>query len=192
MFSLFPQTAVVAGILNAGISVARAAYSFSNGDYAEGAMHMVGFIPGLGQGKAIASIARSGAKVAMRGAKATMRGVGRLVGAEAPVVVEQYALKAAQSGFYPVVMRGEKNLNFTRITWLNKGEVWKYGVTKHPVGISKTPRYSNSFLDSTGNGLKYEMESSGTRLQALAAEKFQLLSYLFKHKRLPPGNKIRR
>jgi hypothetical protein len=96
-------------------------------------------------------------------------------------VVEQYALKATEGGFYPVMQRGFSEPQGG--VFLNAGDVWKYGTTQNPA-----TRYSQSFLDDWG--LRYEMQTSGTLPEALAAEKSQILQYLNKNGVLPPGNKI--
>ncbi len=53
--------------------------------------------------------------------------------------VEQYALTAADSGFYPVMVRGYSQPQF--ITYLEQGDVWKFGTTANP-----GTRYSTSYL----------------------------------------------
>ncbi|HSF39572.1 MAG TPA: hypothetical protein VLT87_07245 [Thermoanaerobaculia bacterium] len=66
--------------------------------------------------------------------------------------VEQYALRAAESGFYPVMSRGSKLP--TGVVWLEEGEVWKFGTTKNP-----RRRYSLSYLDNVGDkGVIYTTE----------------------------------
>jgi len=35
--------------------------------------------------------------------------------------------------------------NPQELTWLNKGDVWKFGITKNPLS-----RYSQSYLDNIG------------------------------------------
>jgi len=68
---------------------------------------------------------------------------------------------------------------------LAAGDVWKYGTTKNP-----ETRYSETFLNSTGQGLMYQTISSGTKAEALAAEKASILNYITESGALPPGNKI--
>lgn len=97
--------------------------------------------------------------------------------------VEQYALRAAEDGFYPVMKRGFANPQ--ELTWLNKGDVWKFGTTKNPL-----TRYSQSFLDNTGNGLRYTTEFSGTLRQATSLERMKILNFRGQNGFLPSGNKI--
>jgi hypothetical protein len=95
--------------------------------------------------------------------------------------VEQYALTATESGFYPVMQRGSKQPQAG--IWQEAGEVWKYGTTKNP-----TTKYSQSFLDKWG--LQYEKQMGGTLQDALSSEKSSILKYLDQSGTLPPGNKI--
>jgi hypothetical protein len=95
--------------------------------------------------------------------------------------VEQYALTATESGFYPVMQRGFKQPQAG--IWLDAGDVWKYGTTKNP-----TTRYSQSFLDKWG--LQYEKQMGGTLQEALSSENSSILKYLDQRGTLPPGNKI--
>lgn len=97
--------------------------------------------------------------------------------------VEQYALRAAEDGFYPVMKRGFANPQ--ELTWLNKGDVWKFGTTKNPL-----TRYSQSFLDNTGAGLRYSTEFSGTLKQANTLERMKILNFRWQNGFLPAGNKI--
>lgn len=97
--------------------------------------------------------------------------------------VEQYALRAAEDGFYPVMKRGFSNPQ--ELVWLNKGDVWKFGTTKNPL-----TRYSQSFLDNTGEGLRYTTEFSGTFKQATALERMKILNFGRQNGFLPAGNKI--
>jgi RHS repeat-associated protein len=97
--------------------------------------------------------------------------------------VEQYALRAAEDGFYPVMKRGFANPQ--ELTWLNKGDVWKFGTTKNPL-----TRYSQSFLDNTGAGLRYSTEFSGTLKQATTLERMKILNFRGQNGFLPAGNKI--
>jgi hypothetical protein len=95
--------------------------------------------------------------------------------------VEQYALKATEEGFYPVMTRGFKQPQAG--IRLNPGDVWKFGTTQNPA-----TRYSQSFL--TNWGLVYEKQFTGTLDQALSAERSNILNYLNQFGTLPPGNKI--
>jgi hypothetical protein len=97
--------------------------------------------------------------------------------------VEQYALVAAEPGFYPIMKRGFVEPQGG--IWLNAGDVWKYGQTMNP-----TTRYSQAFLRQWNLG--YQPQYSGTRQQAMSAEKAQLLRYVVEFDELPPGNKITR
>lgn len=98
-------------------------------------------------------------------------------------LVDQYALIAQRDGFYPVMQRGFKEPQDG--TWLNAGEVWKYGTTVNP-----STRYSGTFLNNTGNGLRYDQMMSGTLPQALFAEKVAIQNYRQMFGILPPGNKM--
>jgi RHS repeat-associated protein len=106
-----------------------------------------------------------------------------LKGTTAAVTVDQYALRATEEGWYPVVQRGFSEPQGN--AWLNVGDVWKYGTTKNPA-----TRYSQTFLDETGMGLQYGPQFSGTLEEALSAEKNQILDYFNQNGVLPPGNKI--
>ena len=98
--------------------------------------------------------------------------------------VEQYALRAAENGFYPVMTRGFKDP--TAITWLEKGDVWKFGTTKNPL-----TRYSQVYLDNIGEyGVKYTTEFTGTLGEALQLEGMKIRNFIFQNGILPAGNKI--
>jgi URI fold toxin 2 len=98
---------------------------------------------------------------------------------------ETYALKAVESGFYPVMTRGFKSA--TELIYLEKGEVWKYGVTKNPL-----TRYAQKFLDNLGeHGVYYDKIFSGARAEALQIEQMGILNYLEKSGVLPAGNKVK-
>jgi hypothetical protein len=71
----------------------------------------------------------------------------------------------------------------TSTTYLNAGEVWKYGETINP-----TTRYDQSFLN--GLGVRQLNEYWGNQLQIKIAEKTKIYSYFAIHGHLPPGNKI--
>ena len=106
---------------------------------------------------------------------------GKVCAAKAAPQVEQYALKALEDGFYPVMKRGFKEPQAG--IWLDAGDVWKYGTTKNPA-----TRYSQTFLDDWG--LFYEKQASGTLQQALSAEKGNIVNFLNQTGKLPSGNKI--
>lgn len=110
-----------------------------------------------------------------------------LLSSKAPVKVgaqvEQYTIRAAEDGFYPVMKRGFGNAQ--EAAWLNKRDVWKFGTTKNP-----QTRYSQSFLDNTGAGLKYTTEFSGTLKEATTLERMKILNFKQQTGFLPVGNKI--
>ncbi|WP_155960770.1 RHS repeat domain-containing protein [Flavobacterium daejeonense] len=86
----------------------------------------------------------------------------------------QYALTANTSGYYPNVRGGT--------TYLNAGEVWKYGET------TSSDRYSQTYLNSMG--LKIEPQFVGNQMQIKIQEKIMIYGYFFGNGALPPGNKI--
>jgi RHS repeat-associated protein len=99
-------------------------------------------------------------------------------------VVEQYSLKAANDGWYPVMERGFRLPQ--AFTWLSRGDVWKFGITQNPA-----TRYTQIFLQNTGQGLTYSTEFTGTRAQALEMEFYNIYEYFMRAGQvLPPGNKI--
>jgi hypothetical protein len=97
--------------------------------------------------------------------------------------VDQYALVAQRDGFYPVMQRGFKEPQGG--TWLNAGDTWKFGTTVNP-----STRYSASFLENTGNGLRYQPMISGSLPHALSSEKMAIQNYKLMSGKLPPGNKM--
>jgi hypothetical protein len=100
------------------------------------------------------------------------------------VEVEQYALRAAEDGLYPVMKRGFANPQ--ELTWLNKGEVWKFGTTKNPL-----TRYSQSYLDNIGEyGVYYSKEFSGTLQQSLQLERMKIMNFMEQYGFKPAGNKM--
>ena len=127
----------------------------------------------------------SGGGVVVNGVKGltTFGAVSAEGAAKGVTQVEQYALRAAEDGFYPVMKRGFANPQ--ELTWLNKGDVWKFGTTKNPL-----TRYSQSFLDNTGAGLRYSTEFSGTLKQATKLERMKILNFRGQNGFLPAGNKI--
>jgi uncharacterized protein RhaS with RHS repeats len=98
-------------------------------------------------------------------------------------LVDQYALKAAEDAFYPVMKWGFDEPQAG--VWLNAGDVWKYGKTMNPA-----TRYSQAFLKEWG--LRYDPRFTGTDQEALDAEYDSLIKYLNTFGRLPPGNKMLR
>jgi hypothetical protein len=128
---------------------------------------------------------------AMLGTAAVVTGelaTGTMTPLSAPVtsstrVVEQYALRAAASGWFPVMTRGCKLP--TAITWLNKGEIWKIGITKNPL-----TRYTQQFLRTTGTGVEYTTEFKGTLDEVRSLEQMKILNELKLNDILYPGNKI--
>lgn len=88
----------------------------------------------------------------------------------------QYSLRAANPGNYPDVRGGE--------TYLNKGEVYKYGETINPYS-----RYSSSEL-SIGQGLDFVEESRGNQIEIKVKEKIKIYRYYIINKKLPAGNRI--
>jgi hypothetical protein len=99
---------------------------------------------------------------------------------------EQYALVAGMDGLYPTATRGVPfDPAKAPMVYLFKGEVWKYGTTKNGAA-----RYTETFYNSTGMGLKYQSQFSGTLPQVLIEEKTKIINYYFWYGQLPPGNKI--
>jgi len=96
-------------------------------------------------------------------------------------VVEQYSLRATVDGFYPVMERGFGEAQ--ELTWLNKGDLWKFGTTKNPL-----TRYSQTWLREMN--LRYQTEFSGTLNQALQLENMKIRNYIGQNGFLPAGNKI--
>ena len=86
----------------------------------------------------------------------------------------QYALTATRSGDYPNVRGGT--------TYLNAGDVWKYGETTSP------NRYSQNYLNSAG--LTMQRQFFGNQMQIKIQEKFMIYGYFFINGTLPPGNSI--
>jgi hypothetical protein len=98
--------------------------------------------------------------------------------------VTQYSLRAAKSGFYPVMVRGFANLQ--EMAWLEEGDVCKFGITQNPA-----TRYSQTFLDNTGAGLKLFPEFIGTRQESAILENMKLNNYIDIYGELPFGNKVK-
>jgi RHS repeat-associated protein len=97
--------------------------------------------------------------------------------------VEQYALRATEDGFYPVMKRGFQQPQ--GLVWLNKDEMWKFGTTVNP----KT-RYTQKYLEDIG--VYYDSEFTGTLQEALQLENMKILNHEFQTGLLPAGNKIRK
>jgi RHS repeat-associated protein len=94
---------------------------------------------------------------------------------------EQYTLRAAADGLYPVF---EWSKGLTRTQRLNRGDIWKIGTT-----INGSARYSQSFYETTGAGLNFVPEFYGPVFQTLIVERMKLLNYqLQNYGSLPPGN----
>jgi RHS repeat-associated protein len=105
----------------------------------------------------------------------------------APVVqFEQYALRAAQDGMYPVMQRGFKDP--VGSVFLKEGDVWKFGQT-----INGEGRYSGAFYRNTGAGLRFDSQfQTSSSKAALQRELDEILKFERQFGKLPPGNKIRR
>lgn len=88
-----------------------------------------------------------------------------------------YELVATKSGPYP-------NLNTGGTTYLNAGDVWKYGQTTQGFG-----RYTQSKLESQGLQM-LPITPSGNQMQVLIQEKYLIYGYFFLHGHRPPGNPI--
>jgi len=94
---------------------------------------------------------------------------------------EQYTLRAAGDGLYPVFQWGKGQVGLQH---LSKGDIWKIGTT-----INGASRYSNSFYRSTGAGLMYVPEFIGPVDQLIFVERMKLLNYVMQNGgNLPPGN----
>ena len=87
-----------------------------------------------------------------------------------------YELVASNSGYYPNVRGG--------YVYLNTGDVWKYGET------TSSNRYSQKYLDSTGQGLDMQYLYFGNQMQIKIYEKTLIYNYFFQNGTLPPGNRI--
>ena len=97
--------------------------------------------------------------------------------------VEQYALRATNSGFYPVMQRGFSKAQ--GLQYLEQGEVWKFGTTKNPF-----TRYTESYKNSIGEGVEYFREFKGLKSEAVQLQNMKIMNYLLQNGHLPPGNKI--
>ena len=95
---------------------------------------------------------------------------------------EQYTLRAAADGKYPLYQWGKGQIGTTT---LHRGDILKIGTTSN--GSS---RYSNSFYQNTGMGLTYTPEFFGPIDQLIFVERMKLLNYAIQNGgALPPGNR---
>ncbi|HEV7646128.1 MAG TPA: hypothetical protein VGO50_19485 [Pyrinomonadaceae bacterium] len=98
--------------------------------------------------------------------------------------MEQYALRAAKDGLYPIMERGSKEA--VGEMFLKTGEVWKFGTTINPAS-----RYSGSFLRNTGSGLNYVTEFKSSLFKdVLQMEKTRITDFRTLNGFLPAGNKM--
>ncbi len=181
MLGFAPGVGAVADVLNAGISAAR-------GDYFGASLSLAAAAPFIGDVAAAGRVFHTATQVTrVTHTTATVFTAVRVESAvvKGPMQVEQYALRAADSGFYPVMTRGSQSA--TEITWLEKGDVWKFGTTKNPA-----TRYSDTFLRNKGDsGLIYTTEWQGTASEALQLEKMKIQNFQLQNGgTLPAGNKI--
>jgi hypothetical protein len=86
----------------------------------------------------------------------------------------QYALTARRSGIYLNVNGGT--------TFLNSGDVWKYGETTSP------NRYSEKYLNTIG--LQMVPQFFGNQMEIKIQEKIMIYGYFLGNGSLPPGNSI--
>jgi RHS repeat-associated protein len=86
-----------------------------------------------------------------------------------------YELRATRSGNYP-------NLNTGGTTYLNAGDVWKYGQT--------TTNYRYSEKSLTGKGLVMKPIYYGNQMEILIQEKYYIYGYYFMNGHRPAGNPI--
>jgi len=87
-----------------------------------------------------------------------------------------YELVASNSGYYPNARGG--------YVYLNTGDVWKYGET------TSNYRYTQDYLNTTGQGLTRIDLYLGNQMQIKIYEKILIYNYFFQNGTLPPGNKI--
>ena len=105
-------------------------------------------------------------------------------GAKVILKVEQYSLRAIESGFYPVMERGF--FKAQELVYLEKDEIWKFGTTINPF-----KRYTQKYLLNRGEkGLYYFREFEGTLSEALKLEKMKIMNFFEQNGFLPWGNKI--
>lgn len=86
-----------------------------------------------------------------------------------------YALVANHPGLYPNVRGGT--------SFLNAGDVWKFGETTDPAG-----RYSGSYL--RGMGLQQINLFTGSQMEIKIQEKIMIYGYFMERGSLPAGNSI--
>ncbi|MCZ2390837.1 MAG: hypothetical protein LC113_07135 [Acidobacteria bacterium] len=156
-------------------------YEYSNGTQRGAANGMtIGsiIIPGLGE-------TPKPFPAALPEGFSAVRSVGT-TGAVDATQFEQYALRAAREGMYPVMQRGSKKP--VGEVFLKQGDVWKFGQTKNGVA-----RYPGSFYRNTGKGLEFSSEFKTSSFKdVIKMERQQILNYEQQFGKLPPGNKIRR
>jgi hypothetical protein len=137
-------------------------------------------ITGLATGSSGPQAQTTVGKIAMYGAMLLGPGAAAK-GAAGGIKVAQYSLRAAKAGFYPVMKWGTKGAS--QLTFLEAGEVWKFGTTMWP-----SLRYSKTWLQ--GMGLTMSKEWSGTLFESLWLERNKILNYIYQNGVLPAGNKI--
>jgi RHS repeat-associated protein len=121
-----------------------------------------------------------------RSARTVDVGADTVSGISKTIQFEQYSLRAARDGMYPVMQRGFKEP--VGDIFLRKGDVWKFGETMNPA-----TRYSGTFLRNTGEGLIFKPEfKTSSFKEVLQLERQQIIQYEQIFGTLPPGNKIRR
>jgi cell division protein FtsL len=110
---------------------------------------------------------------------------------------EQYVLRAAYSGWFPLLKWGEAVAQDS--IWLNEGDVWKYGFTC----VGEFGRYPQRIYYDDGNkkltwlDLTYSTQVKGTEKECKIEEKRKIYNYPLLHEcqvrkiKLirPPGNK---
>ena len=100
----------------------------------------------------------------------------------------QYKLIAKRSGFYPVMDWGRKNP--VGVQWMPAGAVWRIGETlQWDPANQKQWRYSNTYLDGVGMGLRFVPEYQGNKAEIFMREQQELLMYLYQNGSFPAGNK---
>lgn len=153
--------------INALIYLAR-------GDKLNASLSAVAIIPVVGSLGTAAKIAGKTTEVAGTATKL----------AKSTKAVEQYTLRAAEDGFYPVMKRGFSEPQ--EMIWLNKDDIWKVGTSKN-----SKKRYSQKYLDNIGDyGVNISTEFTGSLEEALKLEKMKILNFKGQSGFLPPGNKI--
>jgi hypothetical protein len=100
------------------------------------------------------------------------------------LLFEQYSLRAAKDGMYPLMKRGFKEP--IGEIFLKEGEVWKFGQT-----TKGAARYSATWLEDTGLVFKAEVKTPSYK-NVLQIERQRIVEYEQIFGKLPPGNKIRR